>query len=477
MIKPANNTSATLLSRRRFSAFWLSLIVSVASLQVTAKSFTQQKTDALPAFTAQERELKGGETHSYRLVLAEGQFFYGLVEQKEIDVSIAVFAPDGRQIADTDSPNDRWGTEPVLLIADKSGDYRVEVRAPNSKVAPGRYEIRLVSLREATPEDKNLVSAQRLFEEAEHLGGQQNAAAKRASLEKYQQALQLFAASGETYRQALTLRAMVGRFAQLSDFRNVIKYGKEALSLAQSLHDRRLEGSIETFLGGASDFLGEVKEALAHYQRAVVLARENGNKATEASALNNIGKIYSDASDQQKALEYYLQALPLYQPLANPFAEGITLNNIGIAYKQLGNQVSHSIIYSRPCRSFALLEQRARSRLRSVTSDMLTVAWPTTPMHSATTIKPEGSSSKPAIRRRKQKPSTCWARSTQTRINRRRLLNFTSRRSSCNALPATFAGKRSRSAIWAMFIRYLASRMKRRTTSRNRSRYFADSVI
>src|SRR5437868_4974301 len=355
MSQPANNTSASLSCWRSLSALSLGLIVSVASVQVTGKSLTQEKTDALPTFTAQERELKGGETHSYRLALTAGQFFYAHVEQKEIDVSIAVFAPDGRQIADTDSPNDRWGTEPVLLVADKSGDYRVEIRSPNSRVAPGRYEIRIVSLREATAADKSLASAQKIFEEAEHLGGQQNATAKRASLEKYQQALQLFGASGETYRQALTLRAMVGRFSQLNDFRSVIKYGKEALSLAQSPHDRRLEGSIETFLGGASDFLGEVKEALAHYERAVILARENGNKATEASALNNIGKIYSDASDQQKALEYYLQALPLYQPLANPFAEGITLNNIGIAYKQLGE----------PGKSLDYLQQ-ALSKFRAI---------------------------------------------------------------------------------------------------------------
>lgn len=325
-----------------FSALWLSFVVS-ASAQVTQSTTAappkppeQVKTEDLPAFSPQERDLKGGETHSFRLPLTSGQFLHALVEQKEIDVSVVVFGPDGRQIAETDSPNDRWGTEPVLLVAEKSGDYRVEVRSPNSKVAPGRYEISIVSLREATPADKSLVDAQRLFEEAEHLGSQQKATSKRASIEKYQQALQLFAAANQTYRQALTLRAMIGRFAQLSEYRSVVKYAKEALSLAQSLRDPRLEGSIETFLGGGNDFLGEVKEALAHYERAVVLARANGNPATEASALNNIGKIYSDASDQQKALEYYLQALPLYKPLGNQFAEGITLSNIGVAYKLLG---------------------------------------------------------------------------------------------------------------------------------------------
>jgi len=323
------------ISQGIFSALWLSFFVSVGFGQVLT-SPGQEKTQTLPTFSAQERELKGGETHSYRLALTSGQFLYALVEQKEIDVSVVLFAPGGQQIAETDSPNDRWGTEPVLLVADKSGDYRIEVHSGNSKVAPGRYAISIVHLREATADDQTLAHAQRLFEEAEKVGNEENAASKRASIDKYLEAAKLFAARGETYRQALTLRAMIVRFAQLGDYRNLLKYAKEALLLAQSLNDCRLEGSLETFVGGASDFLGEVKEAVTHYERAVVLARANGNQGTEASALNNIGKIFSDASDQQKALEYYLQALPLYKPLGNQFGEGITLNNIGMAYNKLG---------------------------------------------------------------------------------------------------------------------------------------------
>ena len=324
----------------------LSLVTSLLFFQATSNAQNptvappnppaQQKTETLPAFSAQERPLNGGETHAYRLTLTSGQFFYALVEQKEIDVRVFLFAPDGQQIAETDSPNDRWGTEPVLLVADKAGDYRVELRSPNSKASPGRYEIENVSVRDATPADKNLVRAQRLVEEADKLGSQSNAAAKRTAVEKFQEALQLFAPSGENYRQAITLRLMVGRLAQLNDFRNVLKYSKEGLSLAQSLNDRRLEGSFENFVGGASDFLGEVKEALVHFERAVVLARQNGNRPLEASALNNIGKIYGDASDQQKALEYYLQALPIYKSLGNQVNEGIALNNIGTAYNRLG---------------------------------------------------------------------------------------------------------------------------------------------
>src|ERR1051326_3485890 len=322
------------VSRGSFSALWLSFFLSVSFAQATT-SPNQQNTQTLPTFAAQERGLKGGETHAYRVALTSGQFFYALVEQKGIDVSVALFAPDGQEIGEADSPNDQWGTEPVLLIAGKSGDYRIEVRSPNNKVPPGRYEIRIVQLRESTPEDRRLVQAQRLSEEAEKTGNQQNAAAKRASIEKYLTAAQLFADSGEPLRQALTLRSMIVRFAQLGDFRNLLKYSKEALALAQRVQDRRLESGVETFVGGASSALGDVKEALAHYERAVLLARETG--VSEASALNNIGAIYSEASDQQKALEYFLRALPLYKPLGNQFSEAITLNNIGIAYRGLGD--------------------------------------------------------------------------------------------------------------------------------------------
>jgi CHAT domain-containing protein/Tfp pilus assembly protein PilF len=309
--------------------------VSIGFAQVTTAP-SQEKPETLPTFSAQERELKGGETHSYQLSLTSGQFFYALVEQKEIDVSVALFTPDGKEIGEADSPNDRWGTEPVLLVADKSGTYRIEVRSPNSKVAPGRYVISIVQLREATADDKSLAHAQRLFEEAEKIGNEENAASKRASIEKYLEAANLFAGRGETYRQALTLRELIVRFAQLGEPRNLLKYSKDGLLLAQKIGDRRLEGSFETFVGGASNLLGEVKDALAHYEHAVVLARQTGNQGTEASALNNIGAIYSEASDQQRALEYFLQALPLYKPLGNQFTEGITLSNIGNAYNKLG---------------------------------------------------------------------------------------------------------------------------------------------
>src|SRR5215216_4098541 len=113
-----------------------------------------------------EHELKGGETHSYRISLTSNQFFYALVEQLDIDVTTAVFAPDGKQLTESNSPNDRWGTEPILFVARVSGEFRVDIRATNSKVPPGRYRIKLIAQREATSIDKTHALAQAAFDEA-----------------------------------------------------------------------------------------------------------------------------------------------------------------------------------------------------------------------------------------------------------------------------------------------------------------------
>src|SRR5258705_911999 len=307
----------------------LSLPVSVAKV-----STIQNLAKAWPVLSNGQYAIKGGESDSYLINLRVGQFLYALVEQQGIDVTIALYKPDGSQIAVCDSPNDRWGTEPVLLVADVSGEYRVEVRAPDVKADSAHYEIKIEALREATSTDKTHVGAQRAFEDGQKLRSQPNATAKRAAILKFQEAQPLFQAVGDTYRQALTAEIIGIAHAQLNEFRMALPFFDEALSLARNVRDQRMEASVETLIGGANDVLGEVRRSQEHYERALIIARRFDNRSIEGSVFNNIGKLYNDAGDFQKALEYYLKALPLFKDLPGRLA--ITLNNIGVAYKALG---------------------------------------------------------------------------------------------------------------------------------------------
>ena len=303
-------------------------------LNLTVVRVPQEQTTQYPQLAEGRHSLKGGETQSYRIKLASGQFLSALVEQDGIDVVVSVFSPDGSEVAVTDSPNDRWGTEPVLFVAATSGYYRVEIKFPDTKAALGEYQIRMLALREATSTDQVYVASERTFEEAQKLRNQPNATAKRAAIEKYKEAQRGFRAAGDSYRLALVLQMAGLTHLQLNEFRVALPYLSEAISLAQSVQDRRLEASIETVFGGVHDVLGNVIESRQHYERAIALARESKNTSAEASALNNIGKLYNDAGDFQNSLDYYLQSLPLFLPQSNQ--QGIALSNIGVSYFNLG---------------------------------------------------------------------------------------------------------------------------------------------
>lgn len=90
-----------------------------------------------------ERELKGGETHSYKIALEKGQFLNAAVNQRGIDVVVIVFAPDDTKIAEVDSPNGNEGDEPVALEAGTTGSYRIEIISLEKDDPTGRYEIRV----------------------------------------------------------------------------------------------------------------------------------------------------------------------------------------------------------------------------------------------------------------------------------------------------------------------------------------------
>ncbi|HKR14671.1 MAG TPA: CHAT domain-containing tetratricopeptide repeat protein [Pyrinomonadaceae bacterium] len=321
----AKNTSLRLV---------LSLAVVLLWHTLTWQSAAQEAPKTLPVLADGRHAIKGGESHSYSIKLTAGQYLYALIEQQGIDLSVSLFKPDGSQISVSDSPNDRSGTEPALLVADVSGEHRVEVRAPNLRASAANYQIRIVALREATATDKQHAAAQRAFDEAQKLRAQPAATAKRDAIAKYEEALPLFQAAGDSYRQTLAVQAVGIAHLQLNEFRAALRRFEEALSLAQKIGDRRLEAPIETFLGGANDLLGEVAQSRQHFERAGVLARQLGDTPTQGSAFNNIGKLYNDAGDYQRALDYYLQALPLFAE--SPPRRAITLNNIGASYNSLG---------------------------------------------------------------------------------------------------------------------------------------------
>lgn len=284
-----------------------------------------------------ERELKGGETHAYRIHLKQGQFFYVVVDQLGIDIAVKLLGPDGQQVAAMDGPNGRHGPEPIAVVAETLGDYRLELGVPNKAAPSGRYRITVVSLREATTTDRERVAAETAFAEAYmRLRPQRTAAARRAAIEKCQESLRFFQSTGDQYRQAWIMYVIGILHAESGEFQKAFDAAEETLPLFNAVGDAFGISFTLNFLGGMSDVLGNLQKALGYYSQALVAARENKIQSIEASVLNNIGKIYNDLADWQKAIDHYNQALALFRAAQSQRLEAIALHNIGVAYTGLG---------------------------------------------------------------------------------------------------------------------------------------------
>ena len=140
----------------------LSLVLVFTSAGPAAQQATQSpaQVDAqqLEPQKPTERTLAAKETHAYTIALEAGQFLNAAVNQRGVDVVVRVFGPDGKLVAEIDSPNGSQGDEPIALEAKSGGKYRIEVtpleQANNGSV--GRYEIRINEVLSAAAYAKRL---------------------------------------------------------------------------------------------------------------------------------------------------------------------------------------------------------------------------------------------------------------------------------------------------------------------------------
>jgi CHAT domain-containing protein/Tfp pilus assembly protein PilF len=282
-----------------------------------------------------ERELSGGQSHSYKITLISGQYLNIVVEQRGIDVAVALFTPDGRKISEVDGEQVTVRSETISAIAEAPGAHRIEVRSAEKAAQTGRYEIKVEELRAATAEDKYRVAGGEVFREAERLknGTLED---RRKSIEKYHEALDLYRRATDRNGGAQTLNNIGEVYESLGETQKALEKYNEALPIRRAIGDRKGEAITLSNIGGVYDSLGEMQKALEHYNEALPISRAVGDRRGEAILLNNLGAAYLSLGDMQKALETYSEALPILQAVGERSGEASTLHNIGMVYATLG---------------------------------------------------------------------------------------------------------------------------------------------
>ena len=140
--------------------WWLTLVLLMAGCIATG--LLAQSDAAQPILLELgkgiERQLAGGQSHEYDFTLQAGRYAKVLVDQRTINVAVAISGPDGKRLLVAN--NRRVGSkERAEWIAGTSGAYRLQVTSFDPTAPTGRYSITLSELETASGRHKSRAAA------------------------------------------------------------------------------------------------------------------------------------------------------------------------------------------------------------------------------------------------------------------------------------------------------------------------------
>ena len=277
---------------------------------LTASAPNDQDVTVLEPNKPIERELSGGQSHTYQITLTEGQYLKVIVEQRGIDVVVRLLDPNGKQVAEFDAEIRKQGQEVVSQVAEVTGRYRLEVEA-KEKVTPTRnYGIHIEELRAAMKKDHALQEARKLSTEFVRL----------YLTNKYDEA------------RPLAERALEIREKEL---------GLEHPDVARAL------SNLATLYRAKSDFV----KAEPLYQRALaIFERTLGSEHPDvATSLSNLATLFHNEGDSTKAELLLQRALGIREKALGPEHPDVArlLYNLAILSQGKGNFALAEQLYQR----------------------------------------------------------------------------------------------------------------------------------
>lgn len=317
------------------------------------KTQTSDTDNTLELGKSIERELKGGEVHNYQLKLTANQYLNAVVEQKGVDVIVAIYAPDGQKIYEINYPNDTDGPEPVYLIAASEGNYKLEVRASGQKAPVGKYQAKIVEIRDATQSDKPRVSAYKALGDAISLQAEAKPEAANQVITKYQEAIKLSQDANEPLAEAPASNNLGTLYQNKGDYTNAEILLKQALAL----YEKAL-GSDATIVADASNNLallykikGNLVQSELLYKRALAIYEKTlgSEHLNIAASYNNLGLLYFVKGDYVNAEPLLKRALAIVEKVFGSEHPNVAsaCSNIGVFYQTKGDYINAELLQKR----------------------------------------------------------------------------------------------------------------------------------
>ena len=317
------------------------ILLLVCLLCLSAAAGFSQEPAKLALGQSLEREIKGGETHSFIVEIGANQTARVEIEQKGVDVSLAAVKPSGEKFIETESPSGTSGNDLMLVTASEAGAYKIEIEPADSRATAGKYLIKLSEIRPTEARDLEINQAAKKITEAANATNAMRARGtiegRRQALEKFREIIDLSKIKQDKVWETVAVITSGLIYEQLGELQNSLDLYRQGLSLARETGIRQYEGTALSNLAVNYNALGEYETAIFYLEQALRLQRETKNRRGEAVNLNNLGMSYLMFGDFPKAQDYFQQSLALRRETKDQRGEATTLNNIGNAFVQAGD--------------------------------------------------------------------------------------------------------------------------------------------
>jgi CHAT domain-containing protein len=292
-----------------------------------------QAPEVLREGTQVERAIQPKEVHRYPIHLDAGEVLHVTARQAGADIVLALLRPDGAEMARSDLPNGRFGTETVAVRAPAAGDYTVSVTGGGGPWPEGsRYELRVAALHHPAAGDEELLAAHEALSAAERHRREGTAAARAQALDEYARAEPFFERSGQAELAAdlMTARGLI--LARTGRPRDALPLFERALAEYRRDGNRDRQANVLNNLGGMRDLLGDLDQAMRSYEEASAIWETLGNTAFTPIVWNNIASLYADQGRWSDSIAWRKRALDRQLQLGDRRNAASTAANLGLAY-------------------------------------------------------------------------------------------------------------------------------------------------
>ena len=127
-----------------------------------------------------EREIAGGESHTYQISLQRGSSSASAWSSGRLTLALILTAPDGNQLVEMDLTG-VGEQESLSLEAAAAGSYRLTVRGSAASSLRGSYRLEITVQAVATAQDRKRLAAEALLLEARKLQDQETKTTEQAT--------------------------------------------------------------------------------------------------------------------------------------------------------------------------------------------------------------------------------------------------------------------------------------------------------